>query len=76
MTVISELLFKSIASLSLEAQNKTIIGAINLPLNIMGETVVTIQLGGTRTPHKVYGAGTWPGYSGWGGLFQGSQMCS
>ena len=54
MTVISESLFKSIASLSLEAQNKTIIGAINLPLNIMGETVVTIQLGGTRTPHKVY----------------------
>ena len=54
MTVISESLFNSIASLSVEAQNKTILRANNLPLNIMGETVVTIQLGGTRTLHKVY----------------------
>ena len=54
MTVISESLFNSIASLSLEAQNKTILRANNLPLNIMGETVVAIQLRGTRTLHKVY----------------------
>ena len=54
MTVISESLFNSIASLSHEAQNKTILRANNLLLNIMGKTVVTIQLGGTRTLHKVY----------------------
>ena len=37
----------------LQPTQKPVLGANNVPLDVVGETEVTIQLGGIRAPHKV-----------------------
>ena len=56
VTVISEELFNCLATNSeiLQPHRSPVLGANNLPLDIVGEAKVVLEIGDIKAPHRVY----------------------
>ena len=55
-TIISEVVFNHVKSslCKLHSQHKPVLGANNMPLDVLGEVEITLQLGGVTAQHRVF----------------------